>query len=82
MGIGNHSFYESYSEHLSYKTKESPYYAILTDDDDHWLDSHKIGIDGPVLHFTDEDRTTLHVWLLSFERHALVGHYEIRIDGK
>lgn len=40
---------------------------------------HAVGIDGPLLHFSDPDRRTLHVWLLSFERHALVGHVVIEL---
>lgn len=80
MGIGNHTFYETYKENVSRKSKTSPYYAMLLDKDGKWLDSHKVGIDGPLFHFTDKERKTLHLWLLSFERHALVGHYEIVIE--
>ena len=79
MGIGNHSFYESYQNHLSNKSETSPYYALLLDEKGQWLDSHKIGIDGPIFHFSDANRTELHLWLLSFERHALVGHYCIKL---
>lgn len=80
MGIGNHSFYESYQNHLSSKSETSPYYALLLDEKGHWLDSHKIGIDGPIFHFSDANKTELHLWLLSFERHALVGHYVIKLN--
>lgn len=79
MGIGNHTFYEGYKEHNEYKSGKSAYYAMLLDGDGKWLDSHIIGIDGPIFHFSDEDRKTLHLWLLSFERHALVGHYVIQM---
>jgi len=51
------------------------------DDEGKWLDSHEIGIDGPLLHLS-EDGETLHVWLLSFERHALVGHYSLPYKPK
>lgn len=80
MGIGNHTFYEAYQKHLSTKSEQSPYYALLLDGDNKWLDSHEVGIDGPMFHFSDKSRTKLHLWLLSFERHALVGHYEIVLD--
>jgi hypothetical protein len=75
MGIGNHPFYETYQEHIALPAGDNPYYALLLDSDGKWLDSHKVGIDGPIFHFADEERTELHLWLLSFERHALVGHY-------
>jgi len=80
MGIGNHTFYESYSSHLQHVTSTSPYYGLVLDGDGKWLDSHKIGIDGPLIHFSDSAKTHLHVWLLSFERHALVGHYEFIVN--
>jgi len=42
-----------------------------------WLDSYKIRIAGPVMHWDEDDPNLLHVWLLSFERHAMVGHSTI-----
>ncbi len=80
MGIGNHTFYEDYTTHRATKAAENPYYGLLLDSEGKWLDSHKLGIDGPVFHFADSDRTELHVWLLSFERHALVGHYVLNFE--
>lgn len=82
MGIGNHSFYEKYQNHINTQTVSSPYFAVLLDGNGKWLDSHKIGIDGPIFHFEDEERTKLHMWLLSFERHALVGHYVFQLHNE
>lgn len=79
MGFANHTFYETYQEHQACKTGQNPYYALLTDEEGRWLDSHEIGIDGPIFHFTDKERTRLNLWFLSFERHALVGHYVIQL---
>ncbi len=80
MGIGNHSFYESYDEQRNKKTLSSPYYGLLLDESDKWLDSHKVGIDGPLIHLDAHDKQKLNIWLLSFERHALVGHYVIKLQ--
>lgn len=77
MGISNHSFYETYSTHIQQVSKNNPYYALLLDEKGRFLDSHHTGIDGPLMHFTDSEKNELHIWLLSFERHALVGHYVI-----
>jgi hypothetical protein len=78
MGIGNHPFYEDVQSHEAMSSKTSQYYGVLLDKDGKWLDSHAIGIDGPLLHLSPSgDR--IHVWLLSFERHALVGHYSISL---
>lgn len=77
MGFSNHSFYESYQTHKNWKSNHHTYYGYLSDEENHWLDSHTIGIDGPVFHWDDKINNKLHIWLLSFERHALVGHYSI-----
>ncbi len=77
MGIGNHPFYEDCKAHDAISSATNPYFGMLLNEMGEWLDSHKIGIDGPLLHLDDEDPNILHLWLLSFERHALVGHYKI-----
>jgi hypothetical protein len=79
MGIANHSFYETIDFQQKHLTIDNPFYAFLLDENNKWLDSHKIGIDGPMLHFDEKDPNKLHLWILSFERHAFVGHYIIEI---
>ena len=79
MGIGNHPFYETYEEHEQLKSSSNPYYALLLDGQHKFLDSHTVGIDGPIFHFEKGNENILHLWLLSFERHALVGHYAIEL---
>lgn len=80
MGFGNHTFYESYDKHQQVHSTNNPHYAYLTDAEHRWLDSHRLGIDGPILHWDDVVPNRLHVWLLSFERHALVGHYILDVQ--
>lgn len=75
MGISNHSFYETFDFQQTHLTKDNGFYAFLTDENNNWLDSHKIGIDGPLLHFDQQHISKLHFWTLAFERHAFVGHY-------
>jgi hypothetical protein len=77
MGIANHSFYETLEYQQKNLTKNNGFYCFLSDENDQWLDSHKIGIDGPLLHFDNLNPNLLHIWILSFERHAFVGHYTI-----
>ena len=80
MGIGNHPFYEDFSSHERLCSKYNPYFGVLLDEENNWLDSHKIGIDGPLLHQDYNNPNLIHVWLLSFERHALVGHYVVDLS--
>ena len=61
-----------------FSARDNPYYAMLLDRDDHWLNSHFIGIDGVMLHFDKQSPRILHIWLLSFERHALVSHFTVK----
>lgn len=82
MGFSNHTFYESYKEHLAWDSSKHPYYGFIVDEDGKWLDSHKIGVDGPILHWDKSDSNTLHFWLLSFERHAIIGHYTITLAAE
>jgi hypothetical protein len=77
MGIGNYSFYSNYSVLQNTNHLENPYYGLLTDENHNWLDSHEIGIDGPLMHLDKEGN--LHFWILSFERHSFVGHYVVRV---
>ena len=55
-----------YDKHLQTKTKNPPYYAFLRDEEEKWLASHKIGIDGPIFYFSDTKRKELNLWLLLF----------------
>ncbi|MCY7408768.1 MAG: hypothetical protein LH473_00715 [Chitinophagales bacterium] len=77
MGISNHTFYSSYSELLKFSSKQDPYFAFLLDNNGKWIDSHDVGIDGPLFWIDDQDPTKLHLMILSFERHSFVGHYII-----
>jgi hypothetical protein len=77
MGIGNYSFYSNYALLQNSNHLESPYYGLLMDENNNWLDSHDVGIDGPLMHLDKEGN--LHFWILSFERHSFVGHYVINL---
>lgn len=81
MGISNHSFYQSYADLLKYSSGEEPYYAFLLDQNGNWLDSHDVGIDGPLFWIDDQDPGKLHLMVLSFERHSFVGHYIIDLPA-
>jgi len=79
MGFGNHTFYETYKHSQECKTSNNPYFAYLTDEKGRWIDSHKVGVDGPLLYLDAENENRLHVLILSFERHAVVGHYSYEL---
>lgn len=75
MGIGVPPFYQDYDELGENPPHQSPYFSFLLDRDGRWINHHEVGIDGPVLHRDRKDPSKLHIYLLSYERHTLIGHY-------
>lgn len=80
MGIGVPPFYQSYKDLESMPPDESGYYSLLLDEENRWIDHHKAAIDGPVMHRDPHDPDLVHLYLLSYERHSLVAHFEIRLQ--
>ncbi len=79
MGIGVPPFFQSYEELQRQPPDHSPYASVLLDPADRWIDHHSLGIDGPVMHRDDRDPDLLHVYLLSYERHSLIAHFQVPI---
>ena len=77
MGIGNPSFFESYEDVRAESPLQRPFYGFHLDAQDRWIDHHAVGVDGPLLHWDADDPSTLHLYLLSYERHALLNHVVI-----
>lgn len=75
MGIANPSFFEPYELVLADSPLRRPFYAFHLDTQDRWIDHHAVGVDGPLLHRDADDPSTLHLYLLSYERHALLNHF-------
>lgn len=82
FGIANHNFNQGYKElsNPENSATNNPCYAMILDDENKWLNSHEVGVDGLLFYFDEKESSKLHVWLLSFERHAFVGHYTILND--
>jgi hypothetical protein len=79
MGIGVPPFHETYQELEARPPQNSPYFSLLLDERDRWIDHHKFGIDGPVMHRDESDPNLLHVYLLSYERHSLIAHLVVTL---
>jgi hypothetical protein len=77
LGIGNPGFFESYEEAVANPPTQRTFYGFHLDSQDRWLDHHAIGVDGPLLHWDADNPSTLHLYLLSYERHALLNHLVI-----
>lgn len=79
MGIGNPGFFEAYDELAAHPPRQRTFYAFHLDAQNRWLDHHAIGVDGPLLHWDRDDPSLLHLYLLSYERHALLNHFVLTI---
>ncbi|GAC1468971.1 MAG: hypothetical protein NVSMB9_12210 [Isosphaeraceae bacterium] len=77
MGIGVPPFFQGYDDLRKNPPDRSPYFSVFLDDDNRWINHHELAVDGPVLHRDANDPALLHVDLLSYERHSLIGHYVI-----
>lgn len=80
MGIGVPPFYQTYEELVANPPRKSPYYSFLVDGEDRWIDHHTTAIDGPVMHWDEDNERLLHLYFLSYERHSLVRHFELEVE--
>lgn len=79
MGIGVGPFYQAYEELKKNPPYESPYFSVLLDSNDGWIDHHKVAVDGAAMHLDKDNPDLLHLYLLSYERNTLVGHLYINL---
>jgi len=79
LGVGVPPVFQSYDVLTILTPWNSAYFSVLLDDKDRWLDHHRIGIDGVVLHRDAQDAGKLHLLLLAYERHAVLAHFEVDI---
>lgn len=79
LGIGNPGFFESYEEAVANPPTRRTFYGFHLDSQDRWLDHHSVGVDGPLLHWDADEPNRLHLYLLSYERHALLNHIVITV---
>ena len=81
MGIGTPPFFQGYTGLRQAPPDKSPYFCLMLDEAGRWVNHHDVAIDGPVLHRDEKGPDKLHVYLLSYERHSLVGHFVIATGG-
>ena len=77
MGIGVPPFFQSYDSLRAHRPDTSPWFSVLLDEQNRWIDHHRAAIDGPVLHRDAVDPDRLHIHLLSYERHSLIRHFVV-----
>lgn len=81
MGIGVPPFYQSYQALEAGPPARSPYFSVLVDAENRWINHHDVAIDGVAMHRDLDKPSLVHVYLLSYERHSLIGHFLIETSG-
>ncbi|MGL5060180.1 MAG: hypothetical protein ACRC62_09365, partial [Microcoleus sp.] len=79
MGIGIPPFFQSYEDLKAAPPFQSPYFSVLIDSQNKWINHHETAIDGVVIHRDLSDPKLLHFYFLTYERHSLLGHYLITV---
>ena len=79
MGIGVPPFYQSYEDLKQLPPSKSPYFSVLLDSQNKWLNHHDTAIDGVVMHRDRDNPNLLHFYLLTYERQSLLGHYTMKL---
>lgn len=77
MGIGVPPFVQGVTDLEKNPPHKSPYFSLLLDGEGRWINHHRVAVDGPVIHRDATDPNLLHVYLLSYERSSLVGHWKV-----
>ncbi len=75
MGIGIPPFYQSYEDLTKSHPDESPYFSVLLDANNKWIDHHHLALDGLAMHLDADNPNLVHLYLLSYERNTLIAHF-------
>lgn len=76
-GIGTPVIHATAEERVAEMREDRPRYLMILDPKNNHLDTHLTGIDGLYAWREAGSPGTLHVWLVSYERIAVVGHYSV-----
>ena len=75
-------FTQNYSELVQNPPDQNPFFSVWLTSDSRVIDYRQdIGVNGLVLHRDAYDEALLHIYLLSYERITLVGHYAIDLHS-
>lgn len=75
MGIGTAPLKERYSALINNPPEKSPVFSVFVNEKNQWINHHEVAIDGSYLFLDKNQPNRLHLYLVSYERHAVVAHY-------
>lgn len=75
MGIDAAPLKESYTSLRDNPPEKKPLFSVLVNEKNEWINHHEVAIDGCYLFLDKNQPNRLHLYLVSYERHAVVAHY-------
>ncbi|MCH9756435.1 MAG: hypothetical protein K0U37_04490 [Gammaproteobacteria bacterium] len=75
MGIGTPPLKQNYRALSKHPPSMSPVFSVLLNERAEWINHHEAAIDGAILFMDKYKSNRLHMYLVSYERHAVVAHY-------
>ncbi|MDF1645405.1 MAG: hypothetical protein P1U61_00270 [Legionellaceae bacterium] len=75
MGIGTPPLQESYDTLLKHPPSKRAVFSVLLNERKEWIDHHEAAIDGVILFIDKHHQHHLHMYLVAYERHAVIAHY-------
>ncbi|MDX2345361.1 MAG: hypothetical protein QNK11_00605 [Legionella sp.] len=75
MGIGTAPLKEAYTALLKKPPSMSPAFSVFLNEKNEWINHHEAAIDGVILLVDKYKANRLHMYMISYERHAVVAHY-------
>ncbi|MCH9689926.1 MAG: hypothetical protein K0U24_04230 [Gammaproteobacteria bacterium] len=79
MGIGTAPLKQSYVDLLKHPPAMSPVFSVFLNEKNEWINHHEAAIDGVILFIDKYKSNRLHMYLVSYERHAVVSHYTMTL---
>ncbi|MBD2203106.1 hypothetical protein H6G33_16865 [Calothrix sp. FACHB-1219] len=80
LGIGLPPFMQSYTDLNKKHPDENPYFSLLLDSQNRWINHHQLGVDGTIMHLDKDNPNLLHLYLLSYERNSLIAHFLVNLQ--
>ncbi|QDP73312.1 hypothetical protein FOG18_12430 [Legionella israelensis] len=82
MGIGTAPLKQRYNDLMSLPPENRSEFSVFLNERDEWINHHDMAIDGAILFIDKDNPNLLHMYLVSYERHAVVAHYKMNVPEK
>lgn len=79
MGVGTPPLKQTYTALLKNPPESDPIFSVFLNEKDEWINHHEAAIDGAILFIDKYKKNRLHMYVVSYERHAVVAHYIITL---